>query len=117
VGEIDEPADDRIACRLDPEPHQLEEARVDDLALVDGRRAAVADVIRRPGIRVAVLREPQVVRLRRVGAVLRGRPALDLVLPVVGGLLVRARRSLVAVLARDVGGASARRSRRDGRRE
>ena len=41
----------RVVGALDAEPHELEEARVDDLALVD-RRAAVADVVRRARVRV-----------------------------------------------------------------
>ena len=79
------------------EPGQLEEARVDDRALV-GVDAAVAEVVDDGGVRVAGAREPDEVA-RRVRAARRDRPALDRALEVVGGGEVELR-AVVVVLDR-----------------
>src|SRR6185503_6631796 len=85
VDDGDRVAHGRVVGRLDAEADELEEARVDDLALVDARGPAVADVVGRALVRLAILREPQVVRLGPVRPVVRGGPVVDALLPVVGG--------------------------------
>jgi hypothetical protein len=55
VDDAERVADRRRARGLDAEAHELEVARVGDLALVDLLRAGVAEVVRRARVRVAVL--------------------------------------------------------------
>src|SRR4029079_6029762 len=72
-----------IGCGEHPEPHQLEEAGVDDSALVE-RRAPVADVVGYRGARVTRLREADEVRMCGERAVRGHGPALHRALQVVG---------------------------------
>ena len=105
VDDGDRVEDRRVVGALDAEAHELEEARVDDRALVGRARPAVADRVGAAVVGVGVLGHAQVVGLVGVRAVGGGRPALDALLPRVGGLLVGGRARVVAVLAREVGGA------------
>ena len=94
--------DRRVVRREHAEADEVEEARVDDAALVDVRVAAVADAVGGARVRVAVLGEAQEVRPARVRAVGRRGPALDLRLPVVGGRQVAVGRRRVVVGGRDL---------------
>ena len=86
-----------IVRRQDAEPGQLLEAAVDDRAFVGGW-PAVAQAVRRPGVRVAGLGQPQeVARGVRPGG--GHRPALDRTLEVVGGGEVELRPIRIALLA------------------
>ena len=86
------------------EPGQLQEAGVDDGALVE-RRPAVAEVVGDGRVRVAGLGQPDEVGAVGERAVGGDRPALDPALEVVGGGPVDARRGGVAVDVGDVGAA------------
>src|SRR5262249_14223854 len=74
--------------------HHVEEARVDDPALVD-ERAAIGDLDLRAGVGVAVVGDPQVVGLGVERAVGGAGPPVQVGLPLVGR---------VAVLPRELGG-------------
>ena len=79
-----------VVRRQDAEPGQLEEAGVDDLALVDVD-AAVAEVVALGVVRITVARQPDEVP-RRVRPRRRDRPLLDAAREVVGGREVDASR-------------------------
>ena len=115
VDDLQRAEDVRVVDVEQAEADELEEARVDDLALVE-RRAAVADVVRDRRVRVARLREPDEVA-RRVRPGRRHRPALHLPLPGVGDAQPDRSRGRVAVRARELGrGDEPRDLRRDRRR-
>src|SRR5690348_4640234 len=61
VDHLDRVDDGRVGGGLDAEPDEFQEAGVDDLALIDAVRPAVADVVGGACVGVAVLGQPQVV--------------------------------------------------------
>ncbi len=93
-----------VVGRLHAQPHQLKEARVHHAALVDGG-PAVADGVAGGRVGVAVFRQPEEVRLRRVRAVRGHRPRLDLALPAIGHGQVTPGQGAAAVGRGDVRGA------------
>src|SRR5262249_20461501 len=84
VDHVDGVDDGGAGGTLDPEADQLQEARVYHRALVDPVRAAVADVVGRACLRVAVLGEPEIIRAGGQGAVGGHRPGRYRRLPCVG---------------------------------
>ena len=92
---------DRVVEPLDPEPHELEEARRRRSSRWSARRAA--DVVAGAAVGPPALAQPQVVRIVRVRAVRGRRPALDGTRPAVGDALVARGVGLRPVAARDVG--------------
>ena len=105
VDDLQRVEDHGVVVALDPQAHELEEARVDDAALVGLVGARVPDVVGRRPIGIAVLGDAQVVRPRRPRAGARGGPALDVGRPGVRDGFVARRRGDVAPAAREVGGA------------
>ena len=87
-----------------PEPGELEEARVDDPALVDVAEAAVVEVVGGGGVRVAVHGQTQEVAMIAVGPAVSHCPRLDVALVIVGGRLVEPGAGRVAGGLREMGG-------------